>query len=244
MQLQRRSVWMIALGVALSLGAVGCGDEGQAQDVGTTTISSTPAGESGASAAQPTSPASTATPGETSAEATTGQKAPVGKNPIVVLDTSMGVIKIQLDSEKAPISTKNFVEYVNSGHYNGTTFHRVIADFMIQGGGYSADLKEKPTRDPIKNEGGNGLKNKKGTIAMARTSVPDSATSQFFINVVDNGRLDREQSGDGVGYAVFGKVIQGMDVVEKIRTVPTGMKGGMRDVPIDAVTIKSAKLEK
>ena len=130
----------------------------------------------------------------------------------------MGKIKIELDPEKAPISTKNFLEYVNSGFYKGTIFHRVIPGFMIQGGGFTPDMTEKKTREPIRNEAGNGLSNKRGTIAMARTRVPDSATSQFFINVVDNDRkLDRSAGADEVGYAVFGKVISGMDVADKMQ---------------------------
>jgi len=173
-----------------------------------------------------------------------------GKKPVVVLDTSLGTIKIQLDGEKAPISTANFLKYVESGHYKDTVFHRVISDFMIQGGGFTADLNEKPTREPIKNEAANGLKNKRGTIAMARTSDPDSATSQFFINVVDNGKLDRggPEAVDPNGYAVFGKVIAGMDVVDKIRDVKTGIKsrpdgGELENVPVTPVVIKSAAIE-
>lgn len=166
------------------------------------------------------------------------------KNPIVVLDTSMGTIKIQLDSEKAPITTKNFLDYVGSGFYDGTVFHRVIPDFMIQGGGFTADLTEKKTNPAIKNEGGNGLQNKRGTLAMARTPDPDSATAQFFINVKDNAFLDRANSRDGFGYAVFGKVVSGMDVVDKIKAVKTETKNGMENVPATAVTIKSAKVQK
>ena len=160
------------------------------------------------------------------------------KNPVVLMDTSLGKIKIELFAKEAPISVKNFLEYVNKGFYNGTCFHRVINGFMIQGGGFTADMKMKPTNTPIKNEAGNGLKNDRGTIAMARTNIPDSATSQFFINVVDNAALNRPNP-DGYGYAVFGKVIEGMDVVDKIKGVKTRMNMGMRDVPETPVVIKS-----
>ncbi len=145
----------------------------------------------------------------------------VAKAPVVVFETTSGNITLELARDKAPITVTNFLKYVESGHYNGTVFHRVKSDFMIQGGGYTPEGKEKPTRGPILNEGGNGLRNTSGTIAMARTSAPDSATSQFFINVGDNGFLDRDQSQDGCGYAVFGKVIGGMDVVDKIKLMPT-----------------------
>src|SRR5690349_4420070 len=155
------------------------------------------------------------------------------KHPVVELDTTMGKVTIELDSEKAPISTKNFLEYVNSGFYNGTIFHRVIPGFMVQGGGFTPDLTEKTTREPIRNEAGNGLSNQRGTIAMARTQDPDSATAQFFINVVDNStKLDRRYAADGAGYAVFGKVISGMDVADKIVAVKTTGKGPFpSDVP-------------
>lgn len=165
-------------------------------------------------------------------------------NPVVVLDTTMGQIEVELDAEKAPISTQNFLEYVKAGHYDGTIFHRVIADFMIQGGGMTADMRQKKTNRPIKNEAGNGLKNERGTIAMARTNVVDSATSQFFINVKDNHALNhRDQSGPGFGYAVFGKVTSGMDVVDKIRYVRTTFRGGHQDVPDEVVEIRSATVK-
>ena len=166
-----------------------------------------------------------------------------GKNPVVVMETSLGTIKLELDPQKAPISVKNFLDYANSGFYNGTIFHRVINGFMIQGGGFTADLTPKPTKPPIKNEADNGLKNGRGTIAMARTAIPDSASSQFFINVVDNDMLNRPKP-DGYGYAVFGKVIEGMDVVDKIKAVKTGMNKGFRDVPETTVVIKSVKVLK
>ncbi|MBC7992171.1 MAG: peptidyl-prolyl cis-trans isomerase [Rhizobacter sp.] len=158
----------------------------------------------------------------------------------VKLATSEGDIFVQLDAAKAPKTVENFVAYVKAGHYNGTVFHRVISNFMIQGGGMTADLKEKPTRAPIPLEARNGLNNDRGTIAMARTSDPNSATAQFFINVKDNNFLNATQSQDGNGYAVFGKVIEGMEVVDKIRAVPTAPG----DVPVKPVTIKKATLEK
>jgi len=161
----------------------------------------------------------------------------------VKLATSLGDIVVQLDAQKAPKSTANFVQYVKDGHYNGLIFHRVIPTFMIQGGGFDADMKQKATRPTIPLESRNGLSNMRGTVAMARTSVPDSATSQFFINVVDNQRLDAANSPDGNGYAVFGKVISGMEVVDKIRDVPVGDKAGHQNVPQQPVVIKKATLE-
>ena len=168
-----------------------------------------------------------------------------GKNPIVVISTSMGDIEAELYADKAPESVKNFLAYAQSGHYDGTVFHRVIKDFMIQGGGMLPDMSQKPTKAPIKNEADNGLKNTNGTLAMARTSVVDSATSQFFINVKDNAFLDhKSKTPQGYGYAVFGKVISGMDVVEKIENVSTGSKGMHQDVPVEPVVIKSVTVKK
>jgi peptidyl-prolyl cis-trans isomerase A (cyclophilin A) len=167
------------------------------------------------------------------------------KNPVVLLDTTLGAIQIELNQEKAPVSVKNFLEYVEAGHYNGLVFHRVIPGFMIQGGGMTATLDEKATRAPIKNEAGNGLKNDRGTIAMARTSVVDSATSQFFINVADNAFLNhKDDTSQGFGYAVFGKVVKGMDVVDKIVAVQTTTKGSYQNVPQKPVVINTAKLLK
>jgi len=164
-------------------------------------------------------------------------------NPKVVLNTNMGEIELELYPAKAPVSVKNFLSYVKSGFYNGTIFHRVISGFMIQGGGYDVNLNKKPTRSPIVNEAGNGLKNYRGTIAYARTNVVNSATSQFFINLVDNHFLDhKNNTPSGFGYAVFGKVIRGMGVVDKIGKVKTGIKKGMRDVPLKPVVILSAKV--
>ena len=163
------------------------------------------------------------------------------KNPQVVMDTSLGKIKIELFAKEAPVTVKNFLAYVNDGFYKDTVFHRVINGFMIQGGGFTADLRQKSTRAPITNEADNGLKNDRGTIAMARTGDPNSATTQFFINVVNNDALNRPRP-DGFGYAVFGKVVDGMDVVDKIKVVPTGFRMGMGDVPLTPVVIKSVKV--
>jgi peptidyl-prolyl cis-trans isomerase A (cyclophilin A) len=161
----------------------------------------------------------------------------------VRLATSAGDIVLELDREKAPKTVDNFLQYVKAGHYDGTIFHRVIDSFMIQGGGMKPDMSEKPVRAPIPLESRSGLSNKVGTVAMARTSVPDSATAQFFINVRDNNFLDQPNSRDGQGYAVFGKVVQGMDVVEKIRTVPTASSGPHQNVPVTPVIIRKATLE-
>ena len=164
--------------------------------------------------------------------------------PRVLLATSLGDITIQLDAEKAPKTVANFLDYVKSGHYDGTVFHRVIGGFMIQGGGFTPDMVQKPTKAPIALESRNGLKNERGTVAMARTSVPDSATSQFFINVVDNAMLDQANARDGQGYAVFGRVVTGMDVVDKIRAVETTSVGGHQNVPAKPVLIRSATIVK
>jgi peptidyl-prolyl cis-trans isomerase A (cyclophilin A) len=163
--------------------------------------------------------------------------------PHVLLKTSMGNIVLELDPQKAPQSVENFLKYVKNGHYKGTIFHRVIDGFMIQGGGFDKNMVQKPTEAPVKNEGRNGLKNTPYSIAMARTSDPDSATAQFFINVNDNASLDYP-SRDGFGYAVFGRVIYGQDVVDKIRKVPTMSAGGYQDVPRAPVMIESATLTK
>lgn len=166
------------------------------------------------------------------------------KNPVVTMETSLGNVKIELFEKEAPISVKNFLEYTKSGFYAGTIFHRVIPGFMAQGGGFTSDRKQKPTNAPIKNEAANGLKNDRGTIAMARTSAPDSATAQFFINVVNNGMLNRPNP-DGAGYAVFGKVIEGMDVVDKIVSVKTtNVNMVFQNFPETTVFIKSVKVTK
>ena len=169
--------------------------------------------------------------------------AALAANPQVELTTSMGPIVIELDREKAPQSVDNFLQYVKEGHYNGTVFHRVIPGFMVQGGGFTADMREKPTRGPIKNEAGNGLRNVTGTVAMARTPNPHSASAQFFINVSDNAFLDfRAATPDGYGYAVFGKVVKGMDVVSRIVKVPTATRAPHADVPQKPIVIERAQV--
>jgi len=165
-------------------------------------------------------------------------------SPKVVLETSKGNIVIELDSEGAPISTENFLKYVESGFYEGTVFHRVIDGFMVQGGGFTEGMVQKPTAGTIQNEADNGTKNKRGTVAMARRPDPHSATSQFFFNTVDNGFLDHKgKNSQGWGYAVFGKVVSGMDVVDAIAKVKTGSHGGMGDVPTEPVIIQKAYVE-
>jgi peptidyl-prolyl cis-trans isomerase A (cyclophilin A) len=163
---------------------------------------------------------------------------PANKNPVVALETSMGTIKVELNAQRAPITTDNFIQYVNSGFYNGTIIHRI--DFVIGMGGYTETLMSKPTRPGIKNESKNGLKNLRGTLAMARYEDPNSATSQFFINLKDNSHLD--PAGATPGYAVFGKVIEGMDVVDSIAKVKTGTKGAFYNTPLQTIVVKSAKV--
>ncbi len=159
---------------------------------------------------------------------------------LVKLDTNLGAIVLELNAEKAPKSVANFLSYVDSGFYDNTIFHRVINGFVAQGGGYDPQMQGKPTRTPVANEAKNGLKNAAGTVALARTRDPDSATSQFFINLVDNNRLDYP-SFDGWGYAVFGKVVDGMDTVRRIGMTKTGDRAGMQDVPVEPIIVKSAK---
>jgi peptidyl-prolyl cis-trans isomerase B (cyclophilin B) len=170
--------------------------------------------------------------------------AKISRNLVVVMETSKGTINIELYQDKAPITVKNFLQYVKDKHYNGLIFHRVIPNFMIQGGGMEPGLKERKAHDTIKNESSNGLSNKRGTVAMARTIQPDSATSQFFINVKDNDFLDKAKIRDNAGYCVFGRVIEGMDVVDKIKNVPTHSAGNHRDVPVEDVVIKSVRVVK
>jgi cyclophilin family peptidyl-prolyl cis-trans isomerase len=166
----------------------------------------------------------------------------VESNPVVEMVTSEGGIKIELWNDKAPVTVANFLRYVDEGFYDGTVFHRVISDFMIQGGGFTVDMKQKKTRDPIKNEAAPALRNDRGTIAMARTNLVNSATSQFFINVENNDFLNHKNTSPmGFGYAVFGKVTEGMDIVDKIRNVKTGSFGQHQDVPIKQVIIQSVK---
>lgn len=165
---------------------------------------------------------------------------PPSSTPRVVVETNLGDIVIELYADKAPITVNNFLQYVDEKHYDNTLFHRVIPNFMIQGGGFVPGLKEKKTREPIKNEGKNGLKNERGSIAMARTANPDSATAQFFINVVNNRSLD-PGGLDPHGYCVFGKVVSGMDVVDRIAQAPAGQQGGHGDVPMPDVVIRSMR---
>ncbi len=174
--------------------------------------------------------------------------AKAAENPVVVIETSMGTIKVELFEDKAPITVKNFLAYTDDKFYDETIFHRVIGkenggkDFMIQGGGFTADMSQKKTKDQIKNEATNGLTNDRGTLAMARTNVVDSATAQFFVNLTDNDFLNHKNtSTSGFGYCVFGKVTEGMDVVDKIKAVKTTTKSGMGDVPVETVTIKSVR---
>lgn len=171
---------------------------------------------------------------------TAGAQAPA---PRVALETSEGKIVVELAPQAAPKTVENFLAYVKSGHYDGTVFHRVIPSFMVQGGGFTADMKEKSTRGTIPLESRNGLKNERGTLAMARRADPDSASAQFFINVVDNANLDYPKP-DGNGYAVFGKVVEGMDVVDKIRAAPTASRGPHQNVPVAPITIKTARIVK
>ena len=183
--------------------------------------------------AQEGAPAAPAAP----ADAPAAEPPKEGANPMILIKTSKGDIKVELFEKQAPETVKNFLQYVDDKHYDGTIFHRVIRGFMVQGGGFTTDMQQKPTRAPVKNEAGNGLKNDRGTIAMARTQVADSATSQFFINVVDNAFLNRAESQDGVGYCVFGRVVEGMEAVDAIRNVATGRRGYFSDVPVEPVLI-------
>mgnify|MGYP001016404020 CR=1 FL=1 len=162
---------------------------------------------------------------------------------LVVIETNLGSFKIALDTARAPKSVENFLKYVDDGHYDGTVFHRVIDGFMVQGGGYDEKLERKPTRDPVENEADNGLKNTRGTVAMARTSEPNSATAQFFVNVADNAFLDhKSKEPREYGYAVFGEVVEGMDVIDQIKSVKTGSAGSFsKDAPLENVVIKSAR---
>ena len=162
---------------------------------------------------------------------------------MVIMRTTLGDISLELDNERAPKTVANFIAYANDGYYNGTIFHRVIKDFMIQGGGFESGMNEKPSGSPIENEADNGLKNDFGTVAMARTTDPHSATAQFFINVTDNDFLNHTApNSQGWGYAVFGKLVDGMDVLDKIRAVATGSAGGHQDVPVDDIIIESVEV--
>ena len=163
------------------------------------------------------------------------------RTPRVVMETNHGRIVIELYADKAPITVKSFLQYVDDQYYDGTIFHRVIAEFMIQGGGHVPGMNEKKTREPIKNESANGLANERGTIALARMANPDSGTAQFFINTKDNRFLDRDKSADKIGYCVFGRVVEGMDVVDRIRRVPTGQQAGHGNVPVQDVIVRSLR---
>ena len=200
------------------------------------------AGGSAAAAQDETTPPAPVAAPATEAAAPDAAPAPeqAKETDMVIIKTTLGDIKVKLAADKAPLTVANFLAYVDAGFYNGTIFHRVIDGFMIQGGGFDASMNQKPTRAPIKNEAANGLQNKRGTLAMARTMVVDSATAQFFINVKDNGFLDfRAPNPQGFGYCVFGEVVAGMDVVDKIKGVRTGIKAGMQDVPLETVEILS-----
>jgi cyclophilin family peptidyl-prolyl cis-trans isomerase len=183
-------------------------------------------------------------PGVAQDEAEPARAEPRANNPTVILETNYGRIEAELFADRAPKTVANFLAYARDGHYDGTLFHRVIDNFMIQGGGFDADFRQKPTREPIDNEADNGLSNERGTLAMARSNDPHSATSQFFINVADNDFLDHRNklSGRTWGYAVFGKVVEGMDVVEEIAGVETTARGMHRDVPVDPVVIERVEV--
>jgi cyclophilin family peptidyl-prolyl cis-trans isomerase len=168
---------------------------------------------------------------------------PAPAGPYLVMETSLGRIRIGLYKDKAPVTVDNFVQYVRGGHYDGTIFHRVIPNFMAQGGGFEPDMTERPTRPPIKNEARNGLRNLRGTLAMARTNEPHSASSQFFVNVKDNAFLDFGVARDGWGYTVFGEVVEGLDVVDKMVAVPTGNKGQYQSVPLTPIVILKVREE-
>lgn len=240
-----KGMGLLALALLLPLGG-GCGDRGS-EDPGTVNV--VMPSEGGTTIVAPTTQAADtepAPPGEAGHEqpaaAPAGTSKPSADTPRVVVSTSMGTIEIELNRKKAPVTVDNFLSYVKKGHYKETIFHRVIPGFMVQGGGFTAGMEEKPTGEGIKNEGKNGLKNKRGTIAMARTSDPDSASAQFFVNVADNTGLDYPEP-DGVGYAVFGEVVKGMDVVDRIVAVPTSNAGGHQNVPVDPITIKSVTVK-
>jgi peptidyl-prolyl cis-trans isomerase A (cyclophilin A) len=177
--------------------------------------------------------------GDPAGKAAAEQQPGAKEGNLVVIKTSKGEIQVELEAERAPLTVRNFLAYADEGFYDGTVFHRVIDGFMIQGGGFGTDMRQKQTHDPIKNEADNGLKNARGTLAMARTSVVDSATAQFFINLVDNDALNHGQRD--FGYAVFGRVVGGVDVVDAIAKAPTGRSGGYQDVPVEQVVIESIK---
>ncbi len=218
-------IWMIVAMALAGTGSVLAQEEAEAPPV---------AGESAAESLEADELAATGTDAADETQKDTDN--------MVIIETSLGDIKVKLAADKAPLTVANFLAYVDDGHYDGTIFHRVIDNFMIQGGGFDVSMRQKPTRSPVKNEAANGLLNKRGTLAMARTAVVDSATSQFFINVKDNAFLDfRAPTPQGFGYCVFGEVVEGMDVVDQIKGVRTGNKAGMSDVPLETVEIRSVK---
>lgn len=235
-----RIVPAVLAAAALALLVAGCGSRSTATEL-------TTAASEGAYQAATTTTAADAGGQGTTTGPDTGQDTGDGNvsagDPRVELKTSMGTIVVELDATAAPISTENFLAYVEDGSYDGTIFHRVIPGFMAQGGGFTPDMKQKPTKSSIKNEAGNGLKNLRGTLAMARTMVVDSATAQFFVNLVDNSFLDHTaNTPQGYGYAVFGKVVSGMEVVDAMATVPTHTVGQFQDVPQTAIVIEKATL--
>ncbi len=196
-----------------------------------------------AAPAAPQAPKKAPAPAPKAQAAAPKVQTPPAVNPRVLLDTTKGKIVIELYPGKAPKTVKNFLDYVKSGQYNGEIFHRVIPGFMAQGGGFTPDMKEKPTRAPVQNEAKNGLSNERGTVAMARTADPHSASAQFFINVANNGAgLDSGKAADGWGYTVFGKVVEGMEAVDAIVAVPTTTKGPYGDVPVDPIIIRKASI--
>lgn len=236
---------ILAAVLVVTLGMVGggCGSGSGSGDAATTT---SVAGYGGGSGDDPASAAGTGEQDTTIGSDTdpdTGDGDVTNGNPRVELKTSMGTMVLELDAAAAPISVENFLSYVEDGSYDGTIFHRVIPGFMAQGGGFTPDMTQKPTKSPIKNEAANGLKNLRGTLAMARTGVVDSATAQFFVNVVDNAFLDHTAATpQGYGYAVFGKVVSGMEVVDAMVAVPTKSVGPMQDVPQTPIVIESASV--
>ena len=218
-----RSKWMLAaMGLMLTIGCGGGSPPPPAEE---------PAEPAPAPSAPPTEEPASIDP------------APSGTNPMLEMRTSMGTMKFELYPDKAPRTAENFLQYARDGFYDGTVFHRVISGFMIQGGGFTPDMSEKETRPPIENEASNGLKNVRGSIAMARTGDPHSASSQFFINTVDNPGLDfTAETVQGFGYAVFGQVVEGLETLDAIRKVSTGSRGGHDDVPMDPVVIESVRV--
>jgi peptidyl-prolyl cis-trans isomerase A (cyclophilin A) len=246
--MQRRSSAPTLLGfaaLAILLAAMlltgGCG--GDTTTTGATTVGSATSTETQSDYATTTTTVTTATPTTAASKTTATGDGSTAKGTTAIIETTLGSFTVALDPQKAPATVKNFIEYAKAGFYDGTVFHRVIPGFMAQGGGFTSDLQQKPTNPPVANEAGNGLKNVRGTIAMARTGEVDSATSQFFINVVDNPSLDHvDDSQQGFGYAVFGTVAEGMDVVDKIVAVPTTTVGPLENVPTEPVVIKSVTI--